>query len=237
MLTFALFFTAMGLWMRLGLMVFLPRRLGLWLRLWRTRFRRTWLRLRRAHLDVRLRCGTRRFHVRLRPVLFRLGACAHLRRFIVQAFLHGRRRVAIEAIRLLPPALRLGMWCLRAGLRQLRARLEGAMLVSRCARGAFTLRRTCRHAGRALRGLYGLRLCGALLRCSGTRQRTWAIDRARGHETLRRGARLGTMGRLRTLRVRGAHQSLRTIRATLFRRPARLVSSMCGPIGRGASQT
>jgi len=119
-LTFALLITAIALRMRLGLVVFLPRWLCLLLRLWRTSFRRTRLRLRlwRAHLNVRLRCGTRGFHVRFRPALFGLGACAHLRRFVVLALLHGRCRVTVEAIRLLAAALRLRLWRLRAGLQR-----------------------------------------------------------------------------------------------------------------------
>lgn len=185
-LTFALLITAIALRMRLGLVVFLPRWLCLLLRLWRMGFRRTRLRLRlwRAHLNVRLRCGTRGFHVRFRPALFGLGACAHLRRFVVLALLHGRCRVTVEAIRLLAAALRLRLWRLRAGLRQLRTRFEGAALFSRCTGRAVAQRWTCRHARRALWRLCSLRLSRAVLRRGGTRQRAWPVDRARGHQTL-----------------------------------------------------
>lgn len=239
MLTFALFFTAIALRMRLGFVVFLPRRLCLRLRLRRTGFRRArlGLRLRRAHLNVRLRCGTRGFHVRFRPALFRLGACAHLRRLVARALLHGRRRIAGEAIRLLATALRLRLRRLRARLRQLRTRLESPALVTRCTGRAFALRRARRHAGWALRRLHSLRLPWALLRRGRTRQRAWTIDRTRGHQALRSRSGLGAMGRLCTLRVRGAHQPLRTIRAALFRRSARLATCVCGRIGRGARQT
>jgi len=206
--------------------VFLPRRLGLRLRLRRASLRRTWLglRLRGAHLNVGLRCGTRGLHVRLRPALFRLRAGAHLQRLVVRALLHGRCRVAVEAIRLLATALRLRlrlrMRRLRAGLRQLRTRLEGAALVTRCTGRVFALRRPCCHAGRALRRLPNLRLSGALLRCGGTRQRAWTVDRVRGHEGPRCRPRLGAVRRLRTLRVRRTHQSLRPIRTVLFLRSA-----------------
>ena len=234
MLAFALFITAIALRMRLGFMVFLPRRLSLR----RTGFGRTrlGLRLRLTYLNMRLRCGARGFHVRFRPALFRLRACAHLRRLVVRTLLHGRGRIAIEAIRLLATTLwlRLKMWRLRAGLRQLRTRLEGAALVARCAGCAVALRRTCRHAGRALRRRRSLRLPRPLLRRGGTRQGTWTVDRVRGHEGPRRRSRLGAMRHRRALRVRGAHQSLRTIRTALFRRSAGL--GVCRPVRCGATQ-
>lgn len=244
MLTFALLFTAIALRMRLGFMVFLSRRLSLRLRLRRARLRRMWLglRLRRAHLNVGLRCGTRGFHVRFRPALFRFGVCAHLRRLVVRALLHGGCRVAVEAIRFLATVLwlRLRMRRLRAGLRQLRTRLEGAALITRCTGRAFALRWPCCHAGRALWRLPNLRLSGALLRCGGTRQRAWTVDRVRGHEGARCRPRLGAVRRLHTLRVRRTHQSLWPIRTVLFLRAARLVNGVRRPIlptRCGASQT
>jgi hypothetical protein len=199
---FVLLFTPVAaLRMRLTLMMFLMRWLRLGLRLGRPGFWRTLLRLRLRRVEFRCaRLGlglrwahlhnvwlgrrTRGFHVLHRRTLLGLGACAHLRRFVVLALLHGRCRVTVEAIRLLAAALRLRLWRLRAGLRQLRTRFEGAALVSRCTGRAVAQRWTCRHARRALWRLCSLRLSRAVLRRGGTRQRAWPVDRARGHQTL-----------------------------------------------------
>ena len=242
MLAFALLFTAIALRMRLAFVVLLARRLRLRLR--RARFRRTrlGLRLRRAHLNVRLRlrCRTRCFHVRFRPVLLRLAGHAHLRRLVVRALLRGRCRVAVEAIRLLATALWLKLRLRLRRLGQLGARLKGVAFVTRRTGCALTLRWACRQAGRALRCLRGLRLGRALLRCSGAWLRTWAIDRARCHQRLRSRPRLAAALWLRTLRVRGADQTLWPVRTVLLRRSAKLAAGACRSalhILRGATQT
>jgi len=256
-LAFVFFVTAVAiLRMLLALMVFLPRRLRLGLRLRRSGFWRTllrlWLRrvefrrarlglwLRWAHLhNVWLRRRTRGFRAWHRRTLLGLGACVHLRRLVVRALLHRRGRIAGEAIRFLASALRLrlSLGCRRGGLR-LRAWLEGAAFVTRCTRCALVLWWARRHPGRALRCLSGLRLPRALLRCGCAGQRARAIDRAGRHQRLRSGARLSAVRCLCTLRVRRTHQSLRTIRTTwtaLFLWMTRFVAGACRPIGRGAS--
>lgn len=241
----------------MALVVLLPRRLRLrlrlklllWLWLWRPGFRRTrlrlrlrlrrmelwrtrlWLLLRRSHFNnVRLRRRTRCVHVRLCRPLRGLGASAHLRRLVVRALLHCRRRIPIEAIGLLTTVLRLRLRRLRSGLRQLRARREGTAFVVRCAGGTFVLRWPSRHAGRALLCLRRLRLSGPLLGRGGAWQRTWAIDRTWRHQRLRSRHRLRTM--LTVLRVRRA----RTGRAHQPDRMPRLVAGACRAIGRGACQ-
>lgn len=264
MLGLALLLTAIALRVRLALVVLLPwrLRLWLWLRLWRPNFRRTrlrlwlgwmelrrtrlWLLLRRPHFnDVRLRRRTRCFHVRLRRTLRGLGACAHLRRLVVRALLHCRRRIAIEAIRFLSTALRLRLRRLRSGLRQLRPRLEGAAFVVRCAGSTFALWWARRHAGRALRCLHGLWLPEALLRCSSARQRMRAIDRTRRHQGLRSLTRLRTaltvrrILRIRRIRVGRANQPDRTPRAALtalFWWTTRLVADVCRTIWPGVRE-
>lgn len=258
---FVLLFTPVAaLRMRLTLMMFLMRWLRLGLRLGRPGFWRTLLRLRLRRVEFRCaRLGlglrwahlhnvwlgrrTRGFHVLHRRTLLGLGACAHLRRLVMRALLHRRRRIAGEAIRLLATALRLRLRCLRGGLRQLRARLEGATFVTRCTGCAVVLWWTRRHPGRALRCLSGLRLPRALLRCGCAGQRAWAIDRAGRHQRLRTSARLSAVRCLCTLRVRRPHQPLRTIRTiytartVLLRRTTWFVACACGLIGCGTRQT
>lgn len=260
---FVLLFTSVAaLRMRLALMVFLMRWLRLGLRLGRPGFWRTLLRLRLrrvefrrarlglglrwAHLhNVWLRRRTRGFHVLHRRTLLGLRACTHLRRLVVRALLHRRGGIAVEAIRLLATALRLRLRlrCWRGGLRQLRARLEGATFVTRCTGCAVVLWWARRHPGRALRCLSGLRLPRALLRCGCAGQRAWAIDRTGRHQRLRTSARLSAVRCLCTLRVRRTHQPLRTIRTihtartVLLRRTTLFVPGACGLIGYGTRQT
>lgn len=231
-LTFVLFLTAIALRMRLGIMVFLPRRLGLRLRLRRAGLRWTWLglRLRRAHLNMGLRCRTWGFHVRFGPALLRLRPGVHLRlrRLVVRVLLRGLCWGAVEAIQLLTTVLwlRLRVRRLRVGLRQLRTRLEAPALLTRCAGRAVALRRACRHARRALRRLRSLRLSRGFLRRGSTRQGAWTVDRAWRHQRLRSRSRLGTTRPLRTLRIRRAHQALRPVRSVLFLRSARLAAGV-----------
>jgi len=178
--------------------------------------------------------------VRFRPALLRLQPGVHLRlrRLVVRVLLRGPCRGAVEAIRLLATALRLRLRLRR--LRQLWARLKGMAFVTRRTRCAFALRWACRHAGRPLRCLRGLRLGRALLRCRGTRLRARTIDRARRHQRLRSRRRLAAVLGLRTLRVRRADQTLWPVRTVLLRRSARLATGACRrtlPILRGATQT